>query len=98
MKEEDVIRTVRAIVDQEALPGFIHSYDVVPGDIEGDPAVWVRFYMEPDGVTTQAQFRQQVDAIRTLKGRLRRTLLDTFDDRAPYVRVQGRPRQEAAAG
>ena len=80
------------------MPDFIHSYDVVPGDIEGDPAVWVRFYAEPEDSVTHSQLRQQVDAIRTLKNRLRHALLEAFDDRMPYIRVQGRPRQEAVAG
>ena len=97
MKDDEIIHKVRGTVDGECLPSFLHGYDVTPGDIEGDPAVWVTFYAEPDDGRIHPQLRQQVDAIHALKGRLRRALLDVLDEHMPYIRVAGCLRQETAA-
>ena len=97
MKDDEIIRKVRGIVDREPLPDFILRYDVVPGDIDGDPAVWIKFTVAPEPRHINAEIRRRIAAMDTLEARVKPEVFQAFDDVMPYFRYHAVP-AEAGAG
>ena len=88
MKDEAIVAKVREIVGQHKLPDFIVGFDVRPGDIDGDPAIWVVFKTAHGPNEWGAEAERQVTAVRSLQDTLMPELLDAFEDRFPYFRYE----------
>ncbi len=88
MKDEAIVAKVRDIVGRYKLPDFIVGFDVRPGDIDGDPAIWVVFRTAPGPNEWGAEAERQVTAVRLLQDTLTPELLDAFEDRFPYFRYE----------
>ena len=97
MRDDEIIRKVRGIVDREPLPDFILCYDVVPGDIDGDPAVWIKFAASPEPRYVNAEIHRRIAAMNALEARVKPEVFQTFDDVMPYFRYNAVP-GEAEAG
>ena len=94
MRDEEIARKVRGIVESQPLPDFILRYDVVPGDIEGDPAVWIKFTVAPEPRHINAEIHRRIAAMDALEARVKPAVFQMFDDVMPYFRY--RPAHEGA--
>ena len=96
MRDEEIARRVRGIVDQVPLPDFILHYDVVPGDIDGDPAVWIKFAVAAEPRHVGAEIYRRIVEMNALEARVKPEVFRAFDDVMPYFRYH-LGEEEAAA-
>ena len=98
MNDRDTVAKVREIVARHPLPDFIVNLDVRLGDIDGDPAMWLVFRMTPGPEYQNAELERRVAEMNALEKAVRPELLETFDDRFPYIRYEPMRAVKAIAG
>lgn len=80
---EDVVR-------KHPLPRFVTGFDVEYGDDhDGDPAMWVLFKVDEEGVPRTPRLEEispQIDAMNQLVSDVRSDLFNVLPDRWPYFR------------
>ncbi len=97
MRESPIVAKARDVVSRHELPDFIVGFEVRLGDFDGDPAMWIVLRTAPGPTTWGPELERQVEAIRIVKDAIRPDLLEAFDDRYPYFRVEEKRNLQPAA-
>ncbi len=85
----DEAKRIRALVRENAAPEGFGSFELQFGeDWTGDPAVWVRFAIDPDYPTD----KKSIEKLTRLELRVISALLRAQIDHYPYVRFQEKTR------
>jgi hypothetical protein len=84
-KYAEEIARIREIVGRHALPEFVTGFDVRLGEFDGDPAMWITFHTTEAG--SDAELNRQVAEVATLRQKVQTDLLEAFEDRFPYFRI-----------
>ena len=98
MEESPIIAKVRDIVGRHKLPDFVVGFDVRLGEFDGDPAMWIVLKTASGPTSWGSELEQQVEAIRLVKEAIRPELLEAFDDRYPYFRVEDEQNLQSVTG
>ncbi len=88
MRYDEIVRTAREIVGRHPLPDFVTGFDVLLGEFDGDPAMWIVFKTLPEPPGWNPEVERRVPLMGALTDAVEPDLLDAFEDRFPYFRFE----------
>lgn len=88
MKHDEIVAKARDVVARHPLPDFVTRFEVRLVKFDGDPAMWIVFKTVPEPPGWSPEFKRRVDGIAALTKAVHPDLLDAFEDRFPYFRVE----------
>ena len=88
MKQDQIEKRVRAVVERHPLPDFIIGFEVRFGEFDGDPAMWIAFKRTPGPGRMTPEIDRRVEAMNALEDALLPELLEAFEDGSIYFRYE----------
>ncbi len=84
-RHNELLGTVRAVLDREGWPDYIVGYDLRFEDVLGDPAVRVIYGLKSSILPPQEGWEAQADELNELRFKVSRALQAADDEINAYV-------------